>query len=115
MPFKKGQSGNPKGRPKDSKNLTTEEIRLAFKALIESSLPDIQKWLQQVAKDNPKEALKIVEAYADFILPKLQRTELSGGGDKPLTKVVFDFGTETNRDNTDEETTGDNTGDTKSL
>ena len=115
MPFKKGQSGNPKGRPKDSKNLTTEEIRLAFKALIESSLPDIQKWLQQVAADNPKEALKIVEAYSDFILPKLQRTELSGGGDKPLTKVVFDFGTEASRNNTDEEATGDNTGDKKSL
>ena len=114
MPFKNGQSGNPKGRPKDSKNLTTEEIRLAFKELIESSLPDIQKWLQQVAAENPKEALKIVEAYSDFILPKLQRTELSGGGDKPLTKVVFDFGTEVSRNNTDEETTGDNTRDKKS-
>ena len=45
MPFKKGQSGNPKGRPKGSKNLTTEQIRDAFQALIESSLPDIQKWL----------------------------------------------------------------------
>jgi hypothetical protein len=32
---------------------------------------------------------------------------------KPLTKVIFDFGeqTETNGDNTDEETEGDNTGD----
>lgn len=116
MPFKKGQSGNPKGRRKGSVNKTTEEIRLAFQALIESSLPDIQKWLQQVAKDNPEKALSIVERYSDFILPKLQRTELSGGGDKPLTKVVFDFGTpNTNGDNTDEETTGDNTGNTKSL
>ena len=116
MPFKKGQSGNPKGRRKGSKNKTTEEIREAFQALIESSLPDIQKWLQQVAKDNPEKALTIVERYSDFILPKLQRTELSGGGDKPLTKVVFDFGQpNTNGDNTDEETTGDNTGDKKSL
>lgn len=115
MPFKKGQSGNPKGRRKGSVNKTTEEIRLAFQALIESSLPDIQKWLQEVAAESPEKALSIVERYSDFILPKLQRTELSGGGDKPLTKVVFDFGTETNRDNTDEKTTGDNTGNTKSL
>jgi hypothetical protein len=115
MPFKKGQSGNPKGRTKGTKNKTTEEIREAFKALIESSLPDIQKWLQQVAEESPEKALKIVEGYSDFILPKLQRTELSGGGDKPLTKVIFDFGTEINRDNTDEETTGDNTGNKKSL
>ena len=115
MPFKKGQSGNPKGRPKGSMNLTTEQIRDAFQALIETSLPYIQKWLKQVAEQNPEKALRIIEGYSDFILPKLQRTELSGGGDKPLTKVVFDFGTETNRDNTDEETTGDNTGNTKSL
>ena len=111
MPFKKGQSGNPKGRKKGSKNKTTEEIREAFKQLIESSLPDIQKWLQQVAAENPKEALKIVEAYSDFILPKLQRTELSSGQDKPLSKVIFDFGEQTNRDNPDEDTEEDNRGD----
>jgi len=117
MPFKKGQSGNPKGRPKGSKNLTTEQIRDAFQALIESSLPDIQKWLKQVAKQNPEKALRIIEAYSDFILPKLQRTELSGGDDKPLTKVVFDFGEQpkTDGDNTDEETEGDNTGDKRVL
>lgn len=112
MPFKKGQSGNPKGRKKGTPNKTTEEIRQAFQMLIESSLPDIQKWLQQVAKDNPEKALQIVEKYSDFILPKLQRTELSGGDDKPLSKVVFNFGEpNTNGDNTDEETTGDNSGD----
>ena len=115
MPFKKGKSGNPNGRPKGSKNLTTEQIRDAFQALIESSLPDIQKWLKQVAKDNPEKALSIVERYSDFILPKLQRTELSGGEDKPLRKVVFDFGEPTtDRDNPDEEATGNYTGDTKS-
>ena len=115
MPFKKGQSGNPNGRPKGSKNLTTEQIRDAFQALIESSLPDIQKWLKQVAKDNPEKALSIVERYSDFILPKLQRTELSGGEDKPLRKVVFDFGEPTtDRDNPDEEATGNYTGDTES-
>ena len=115
MPFKKGKSGNPTGRPKGSKNLTTEQIRDAFQALIESSLPDIQKWWKQVAKDNPEKALGIVEKFSDFILPKLQRTELSGGEDKPLRKVVFDFGEPTtDRDNPDEETTGDYSGDTKS-
>ena len=115
MPFKKGKSGNPTGRPKGSKNLTTEQIRDSFQALIESSLPDIQKWLKQVAKENPEKALGIVEKFSDFILPKLQRTELSGGEDKPLRKVVFDFGEPTtDRDNPDEETTGDYSGDTKS-
>ena len=117
MPFKKGQSGNPKGRKKGTPNKTTEEIRQAFQMLIESSLPDIQKWLKQVAANNPEKALQIVEKYSDFILPKLQRTELSSGGDKPLTKVVFDFGeqTETDGNHTNDEAEGDNTGDKRVL
>jgi len=105
---RKGHTNNPNGRPKGVPNKTTKEIREAFQMLIESSLPDIQDWLKQVAKDNPDKALQIVERYADYILPKLQRTELNGGENTPLKKVIFDFGTENNRNNTDEETDGNN-------
>lgn len=103
----KGHTNNPKGRPKGVPNKTTKQIREAFQMLIESSLPDIQKWLKQVAAENPEKALLIVEKYSDFILPKLQRTELSGGEDKPLNQVIFRFGEENNRDSSDEETEGD--------
>lgn len=90
--LKKGSNLNPKGRPKRLPNKTTAQIREAFQMLIESALPDIQEWLRKVAEDNPEKALQIVERYADYILPKLQRTELSGGDDKPLNKVIFKFG-----------------------
>lgn len=90
--IKKGEVRNPRGRGKGTPNKTTAEIREAFQMLIESALPDIQEWLRKVAEDNPEKALNIVERYADYILPKLQRTELSGGDDKPLNKVVFRFG-----------------------
>ena len=97
--LKKGSNLNPKGRTKGVPNKTTQEIRQAFQMLIESALPDIQEWLRKVAEDNPEKALQIVERYADYILPKLQRTELSGGDDKPLKKVIFKFGDDdTNRD-----------------
>lgn len=103
---RKGHTNNPNGRPKGVPNKTTKEIREAFQMLIESSLPDIQNWLKQVAAENPEKALMIVERYSDYILPKLQRTELSGGEDKPLTQVIFGFGEtkETDRNNTDDKT-----------
>jgi len=103
---RKGHTNNPNGRPKGVPNKTTKEIREAFQMLIESSLPDIQEWLRRVADENPEKALLIVEKYSDFILPKLQRTEISGGEDKPLNQVIFKFGEANNRDNTDEETEG---------
>ena len=103
---RKGHTNNPNGRPKGVPNKTTKEIREAFQMLIESSLPDIQDWLRRVADENPEKALLIVEKYSDYILPKLQRTEISGGEDKPLNQVIFKFGEANNRDNTDEETEG---------
>lgn len=102
----KGKTNNPNGRPKGVPNKTTKEIRDAFQMLIESSLPDIQKWLRRVAEENPEKALMIVERYSDYILPKLQRTELNGGEDAPLKKVIFDFGTKDSGHNTNEETDG---------
>lgn len=111
--IKKGEVRNPRGRGKGTPNKTTKEIREAVKQLVENTLPDLKKWLYKVAEDDPYKALQIVERYMDYVVPKLQRTEISGGDDTPLKKVIFDFGTENNRDNTDEETNGNNTGDTK--
>jgi hypothetical protein len=59
MPFEKGVSGNPAGKPKGAANKTTNKIREAFQNLIEANLENMTIWLTQVAADDPKGALDL--------------------------------------------------------
>ena len=56
MPFKEGQSGNPKGRTKGKPNKTTAEIREAYQKLVEDNLTNMTEWLTEVAAENPEKA-----------------------------------------------------------
>ena len=75
MPFKKGQSGNPNGRPKGSSNAETNLVRDAFSELINNNLNNVNDWLAEVGKANPLQALKIVIKMSDYVLPKLSRVK----------------------------------------
>lgn len=82
MPAAKGNNYSP-GRPKGAGNKDLQPIREAFTKLVEDNLENMNTWLEEVAKDNPVKALQIIEGLAEFSIPKLQRTELTGpaGGD----------------------------------
>ncbi len=66
------------GRRKGTPNKSTAEIREAFQLLVADKLPKLSKWIDEVAKENPEKALIIIAKYSEFVLPKLQRTEISG-------------------------------------
>jgi hypothetical protein len=74
MPFAKGNqlAGSRKGVP----NKATHEIRQAFEMLMTDNLDNMKIWLSDVASEDPERALNIMIKMAEFIVPKLQRTEV---------------------------------------
>lgn len=91
--FKKGTSGNNKGRPKGAVNKTTKEIKEAYQKLLESNLPNLDKWLQSVAEEDPEKAISLMLRLSEYILPKLARQEVTAKDGEDLFKnIEFKFG-----------------------
>lgn len=81
MAFQKGKSGNPKGRPKNSPNKITGEV----KAMVLEALANAGgvAYLEQQAKANPTAFMTLVGK----VLP----LQLSGEGGGPiLTRVMHE-------------------------
>lgn len=72
------------GRQKGSLNKVTSEIKEAFKNLIEQNTDNMIGWLDRVAKDDPAKALSLCADLAEFVVPKLARTDLAGDQDNPI-------------------------------
>ena len=104
--FKPGESGNPNGRPKGSKNIQTKRMKEAFASLIEGNLDNLNRWLQHTAQDDPKAALDIILKMSERFVPKLSQTQLTDGEGGDLFKnVTFKFGPEVNDENLREQGT----------
>lgn len=91
MAFKKGQSGNPKGKPRGAKNKATIEFKEALNNLLNHAAPHMIKWLDEL--DDPMKRFTVLKDFAEYIHPKLARTEHTGDEDNPietLSKVQFE-------------------------
>ena len=67
-----------KGRLKGVPNAVTKTAREIFQAFVECNALKLQELFDRVAKKSPAKALSIYAKLAEFVIPKLQRTELSG-------------------------------------
>ena len=78
------------GRPAGVPNRSTAEVREAFASLVEGNQSRLQEWLDRVAAENPKNALDLYLRLAEFVLPKLQRVDLSAqtGGEPMVVNIV---------------------------
>lgn len=77
MAFKKGQSGNPEGRPKGTTNATTERVKQFYLELLNGNLDNIQLWLAQTASVDPAKALDFLLKLSPFVIPKKTETDLN--------------------------------------
>ena len=91
MAFKKGESGNPTGRPQGAKDKNNKEIREAYQALVESNLPNIKTWLNEVAEKDPAKALDFMLKLTEYIVPKLKAIELSTGLNTDIIVIPPNF------------------------
>jgi len=71
--MKKGETNNPQGRPKGSKNRTTTEIRQLFTKLLTDNLESMESDLKQL---EPGQRLKAVLELARFCVPTLRAIEV---------------------------------------
>jgi len=68
--FKKGQSGNPAGNVKGVQHKTTRRIKEKYCDLLDNNSQNIQRWLDQVAAEDPAKALDFLIKLSPFVLPK---------------------------------------------
>jgi len=81
------------GRQKGTPNLISSDIKERFKLIVENNLDNITMWLEQVAAENPAQALMFIKDLAEYNVAKLARTELTGkDGDsiKVATNIIVD-------------------------
>jgi hypothetical protein len=85
--FKPGQSGNPAGRKKGSKNKQSERIRQLYADLLENNLATFQSTYDLLLKKDPRAAASFLLQMTPFILPRLGKTDITSDG-KPFQVIL---------------------------
>ena len=87
-----GQGTPGPGRPKGTPNRATAAVREAFRRLVEDNAEHMQEWLDATAERDPAKALDLTARLAEFIIPKLSRSDIRGDLDNRLEIVLVKQG-----------------------
>lgn len=78
------------GRPKGVANKATAAVREAFASLVEANLAKLQDALDAIYEKDKARWFDMVLGLAEYVLPKLARTEttLKGDEDRPPSLII---------------------------
>jgi hypothetical protein len=78
------------GRPPGCPNKATAAVREAFEAFMQANTEKMQALFDKTAEKDPYKALDLLARFAEFVTPKLARTEtkLSGDEEKPAALII---------------------------
>lgn len=87
MAFEKGHKklgGKTKGIP----NKATQNAREAIAAFVDGNADRLTEWLDRIALDSPKDAFNCFQSVIEYHIPKLARTEHTGGTKDTIEHTV---------------------------
>ena len=86
-------STSGQGRPKGSKNRDTAHVKEAISAFVQKNSKKVDALFTQLCAEDPGKALQIYFGAAEYVLPKLARTEATvEHSGKMDHSVKVDFG-----------------------
>lgn len=77
MAFKKGQSGNVKGKPKGIKSEKTLILETFCEDIIEGGIGRFKEAMETLAEKNPTKYIDAYLALLEYVKPKLARQDVN--------------------------------------
>lgn len=92
MPFKTGDdpNRNMNGRGKGNQNKTTKEIKEVLNRVISNQLDSLEKDINKLKKTDPEAAMKLSIRLLEYVIPKMNKMELSGEITTKIEKIKIE-------------------------
>lgn len=102
--MKKGFRGgdeniNRAGRKKGTPNKTTTEIKQVLNQVISNQLDTLEKDINKLKKTDPEAALKLSIKLIEYIIPKMNKMELSGELTTKIERIQIEIKNGTKNNN----------------
>ena len=76
------------GRKPGVPNRTTADVRATIAMIAERNVSRLEKWLDQIAQEDPNKAADLFLRMIEYHIPKLARSEVTGDGGGPVKHEV---------------------------